>query len=190
MHWTLRWFICNIALLNYILGIRHFILAIQELYYFSQPNSSSASPWIRYLPWPSQRLQIVIEFLAEMIVDFSLVVCQINDVMLVDDGSSVKHAVDISVVAEKYEILWGKNEGGALLSSIHLSSSSFLCWFHFLPLLCSVAFLLPVFSASLHQRLSDRLAIHFQIKLLEPTVRRCWEKRANHRFHPLPFFAI
>jgi len=29
----------------------------------------------------------------------------INDVMLVDDGSSVKHAVDISVVAEKYEIL-------------------------------------------------------------------------------------
>lgn len=32
-------------------------------------------------------------------------ISQVNDVLLVDDGSSVKHAVDTSFQTEKYEIL-------------------------------------------------------------------------------------
>lgn len=36
---------------------------------------------------------------------YSFIFLQVNDVVLVDDGTPVKHAVDVGLQTEKYEIL-------------------------------------------------------------------------------------
>ncbi len=47
-----------------------------------------------------------LSYLRKFLFPYFLIFLQVNDVVLVDDGTSVKYAADSNFFTEKYEILW------------------------------------------------------------------------------------